>query len=323
MELINVCNYRCKHCYFYNDEYRNNLTDKKILKLESINKIVKLLRFYGLNTINLLGGEPLLVGYNYFSQLLYDLDKYNYIEAINIFTNASLIDNNFVELFRKFRKKINIFITFHSYNEKQNDEIAGYIGDFNKKKNLIHLLKKENIRVSFNTVISKYNYNDYDKIKKLASDNGSWISMDLARISSKNSYLINKEMNLDNFLINPIKAVQSYIPDIDDLVIRNKKNSCWSSSLSLDYNEDLYLCAEMHSEKTKICNIAGIKDGIEIFNSIRYKKIIHTSDCEKKCYACEFKPICLRCSTILSNKKFYNLKSICIYNPYNGELKNV
>lgn len=320
IELINLCNYKCKHCYFYNENYRKRTTQKKFLSIDIIVKTIEILRFYGIQVINILGGEPLLVGFEYFEKLLKTIDRYPFIENINIYTNASLIDSRYIQLFTQYKKKLSIKITFHSYNAMKNDDIAGYKGDFDKKIQLTRLLQENGISVSANTVISKYNYDDIKQIENLCKELNVNYSTDLARISKSNSYLIDKTFNFNQFLINPFSAIESYIPDIDYLVIKNNKNSCWMNSLSLDYDNNLYVCAEMHNAKTKICNIDNVKDGSDIFDT-NYKHLIKLSDTEKKCTHCEFKTLCIRCKTILKNRKSYGFESICKYNPYIGVLE--
>lgn len=321
IELINLCNYKCKHCYFYNENYRKMNISKKILPIGIIVKTIEILRFYGLQVINILGGEPLLVGFEYFEKILKTINSYSFIENINIYTNASLIDSSYIKLFAKYKNKLTIKITFHSYNAIKNDDIAGFTGDFDKKIKLIKLLQENGISVSVNTVISKHNHEDIQKIKNLCNKLNVNCNTDLARISSSNSYLIDKSHNLNNFLINPYAAIESYLPDIDYLVMKNKKNSCWMNSLSLDYNNDLYVCAEMHNAHTKICNIDKAKNSSNIFNN-KYRHLIKLSDIEKKCAYCEFKTLCTRCKTILKNRELYGFKSICQYNPYNGVLED-
>lgn len=320
IELINLCNYKCKHCYFYNENYRKINSIKKILSIDVIVKTIEILRFYGLQVVNILGGEPLLVGFEYFEKILKTIDCYSFIENINIYTNASLVDSRYIKLFKKYKNKLAIKITLHSYNAMKNDNIAGFNGDFDKKIQLIKLLQENGISVSVNTVISKYNYEDDKKIKNLCEKLNVNYSTDLARISTSNSYLIDKTYNLKKFLINPFSAIETYIPDIDYLVMKINRNSCWMNSLSLDYDNNLYVCAEMHDVHTKICNIGKVKRGSDIFDN-NYKHLIKLSDIEKKCTYCEFKALCTRCKTILKNKKLYGIESICLYNPYNGVLE--
>ena len=79
---------------------------KKILPIGIIVKTIEILRFYGLQVINILGGEPLLVGFEYFEKILKTINSYSFIENINIYTNASLIDSSYIKLFAKYKNKL-------------------------------------------------------------------------------------------------------------------------------------------------------------------------------------------------------------------------
>lgn len=325
IEIINVCNYKCQHCYFYNLDYRTIRKEIKILSLTNIEKAIDFLRFYGLNTVNILGGEPFCCDITYIEKLLDLLNSKDYIQEINIFTNLSLMNEDLLNLLLKYKTKLHIKITIHSSDCKTNDMISGYVGDLKNKKYWIPLIRQKGIKVSANTIITKNNsFQDIDKIenlwKKITSNEKEKVVCSLARVSHSIKNILDSEIDCSRFMINPFENLKNYYPNIDFLLSRKSKNSCWSSSLALDYNGNVYTCAEQHSDSTCIGNIKELYNQHQKFIK-KYDRLLTVCDYENKCKICEFRLFCYRCTSILKNKKIYNLKSVCKYNPITGNLE--
>lgn len=112
---MSKCNLNCVYCF----EKKTNDRGENI-GLEEIKLIYKKLRYYLSHagkgqklTIEWTGGEPLLLGYDYFKKALSLQQRYfngnlkNHIHN-GIQTNATLLNDNFIKLFKKYRVGLGI-----------------------------------------------------------------------------------------------------------------------------------------------------------------------------------------------------------------------
>ncbi|MBL7053667.1 radical SAM protein [Patescibacteria group bacterium] len=149
LQITDKCNLRCKHCC--QDNY------SKIMPMNKIKEILKILYKKNVFEISLVGGE-LFTHPNIWDIL--DLCN-NYDFAINIITNATLLDNKFIKKLAKFKNIV--FLVSLEGVHMVNDKIRG-IGVFKKVDKVLQNLKKHNIHVEISTTISKNNINNYQEI---------------------------------------------------------------------------------------------------------------------------------------------------------------
>lgn len=151
LHITTECNYNCAYCYA--ERYRDNK-----LSLEKLLSLIDDAKDLGAESVNLLGGEPLLSR---------DLDKI--ILHINkrkmrvmLFTNGSLITDSWIKLFRKI-KNIILIIKYdceqaiYSEHTRSNYPLA-HIED-----TIIKLVENKLPVVTF-TVITKKNLNSVESI---------------------------------------------------------------------------------------------------------------------------------------------------------------
>lgn len=317
IEIINVCNYQCKHCYFYNKKFREQNKAKRVLSIADVENLVKFLRKYDLQYINIQGGEPLLAGLDYFIKLFECLSKYRYIKKYVIHTNLSVMDNAYLYLFEKYKEYITIRITFHSADEKENDIISGFDGDFKNKLKWIKEFENHGIEVKVNSVLSKHNYKNIDKVYNFCKTNDiKYIGIDSARVSDTNSDLLDCDYDFKRTGVYIIPSLTfKYIkPDGWDLLSLKNKEHCWASSISLDYDSKIYVCGERHTEDTFLGTCKNCLENEETFID-KYEELIVKQTDENKCNECEFRIICRKCVSVFKNKHSYGFESICSYEP--------
>jgi len=114
------------------------------------------------STINLHGGEPLTIGHKNIDTLLSAIYKKNGKSGIQ--TNATLIDDEYIEMFKKY--KTNIGISFDG-PEELNEYRVGT--DTEKVHNLIFKLKAYGLNVSIISVVSKANAGTDNRLEKFAN----------------------------------------------------------------------------------------------------------------------------------------------------------
>jgi radical SAM protein with 4Fe4S-binding SPASM domain len=135
MELTERCNNNCIHCYINQKENDKELIDKE-LTTQEIKDIITKAADIGVMTIRFTGGEPLLR--KDFKEI-YLFTKRLGIKVI-LFTNATLIDKDLVNLFKKYPPKEKIEITLYGLSEKKYSKVSRNPGAYKKAINGINLL---------------------------------------------------------------------------------------------------------------------------------------------------------------------------------------
>lgn len=142
-KITSECNLRCKHCFYYDYQYRfNSQNDLPIEDLLTLSKFF----VEDLNVISftLTGGEPFL------NKNIFDLIKYLKSKNIylNIITNATLITKEIAEELGKLLDPTMDFIrvSIDGIHPETHDKIRGK-GSFEKTKTAIANLKSNNVNV--------------------------------------------------------------------------------------------------------------------------------------------------------------------------------
>ena len=150
LELTDRCNLDCVHCYgeFGHPAVKN----ASKMKFTDWKKVIDKLSEIKCNAIQFIGGEPLI--YKDFIKLLEYAYKKN-INNITVFTNATLLDEYLVKIFKKYN--INVRVSLYGHNSETHEKITGKKGSFEKTKNALILLKKYNVNTSIAIVIMKEN----------------------------------------------------------------------------------------------------------------------------------------------------------------------
>jgi len=119
LKISSRCNLNCSYCYEYNlGDNSWKFMQKKIAisTITQLNKrIVAHCKKYDINdiVISLHGGEPLLVGHDLLEEIILEIKKLESFEIfplITLQTNATLIDENFLDIFSKYNISISASI---------------------------------------------------------------------------------------------------------------------------------------------------------------------------------------------------------------------
>lgn len=153
-----VCNLNCKYCYYLD---KISLFDRNsVMSLELLDKIIK--EYIETNDNEQIvfdwhGGEPLLLGLDYFEHIVKLQNKYKTKKLIynTIQTNATLLDENYASFFRNNNFLVGVSIdgpqSIHDkYRRDKNDGPTFY-----KVMKGIELLHRHNVEFNTLTTISK------------------------------------------------------------------------------------------------------------------------------------------------------------------------
>lgn len=155
-EVTQKCPYNCVHCFCPRDGRPELTTDE-------IKKILDQLFESGTVFLTLTGGDPLIR--EDFDEIYLYAKKKGFL--INLFTNAFLIDDEKIKLFKEYLP-YNIDITLYGVSEEVYEKFARRKGSFEVFCGNIERLKKNNIPFRLKSLISKINIKEINELINFA-----------------------------------------------------------------------------------------------------------------------------------------------------------
>lgn len=163
LELTSSCNNTCLHCYATSGPCSNN----DCVPHERWLLLISEARREGATAIQLIGGEPLL--YPQWRELVIKAHEEGF-QFIEVFTNATLIDDACIDFFKQY--KVNIATTIYAGNAEMHDKVTRNPGSFEKTLAAIKKLKAANIPLRVASIIMKANEQEPDNIITLCTELG-------------------------------------------------------------------------------------------------------------------------------------------------------
>jgi radical SAM protein with 4Fe4S-binding SPASM domain len=158
IELTACCNNNCRHCYI-NLPANDSEVIKNELSRSEINRIADEAVAMGALWCLITGGEPLLR--NDFSQIYLDLKKKGLL--VSVFTNATLINKEIIELFKQYPPRM-IEVSVYGITPETYDKVTGRSGSFVLFQKGVQLLLDADIKVRFKAMALKSNYHEIQRI---------------------------------------------------------------------------------------------------------------------------------------------------------------
>jgi len=158
LEITARCNNNCRHCYI-NLPASDKKAKAKELSLDQIKKIIDQAVELGAIWCLITGGEPLLRE-DFFDIYLY-LKKKGLL--ISVFTNAVLITEEHIKLFKKYPAR-DIEVTIYGVTEKTYERVTRKSGSFNAFMRGLNLLLKNGIKVRFKAMALQSNVDELPQI---------------------------------------------------------------------------------------------------------------------------------------------------------------
>ena len=162
LEITEICNVKCKHCY---NPWRDESMGVNSLDMLKIQKILKQLKEIGVFHVILSGGEP-LSNFEILKKAMEILNEYKMTFSCN--TNLIIADDEKMKQLADLGLE-HCLTSIPSIDPDENDEIMQSKGSLKKIINGIKSCIRNNIRVSANMVVTKSNlHNVYKTGKKMA-----------------------------------------------------------------------------------------------------------------------------------------------------------
>src|SRR3712207_4965939 len=165
------CNLRCTYCFYYDICNNREIKSFGMMKLNLLETIVK--RAFNEAeqncTFAFQGGEPTLVGIDFYREFINFVKKYN-TRNINVFysiqTNGTTINEDWAKFFKEnnFLVGISLDGTKEIHDKYRLD--TNKKGSFNKIMSNIQILNKYKVEYNILTVVNKNTSRHIDKIYK-------------------------------------------------------------------------------------------------------------------------------------------------------------
>lgn len=156
IELTNVCNFKCKHCY---------LGDSKscFLDVDIVKRIIDELKELGCIMLLFTGGEPLL--HPNFADIYIYAKLKGFI--ISVYTNGSLINSSHIALFKEYKPYL-IEISLYGIDQPSYHSFTEVADSYNKVSDALTSLSENNISFRLKTMLIKHTYPFLSEMKKIS-----------------------------------------------------------------------------------------------------------------------------------------------------------
>ena len=330
IELLPLCNMNCDMCYIRlsNQEMKN---EGSLLTLNEWLTIAKQLKDFGVLFLLITGGEPLM--YPHFKELYMELKKLGFIITLN--TNGTLINDHWINFFKKYKpRRINITL-YGSSNETYN-KLCHYSDGFTQTINNITKLIQNNLPLKINGSIVKYNMNELDQLYAICKEYNVPIHVDTYMIPSlKQSLLKNNigtRLSPVEMANTEIKVLQNELSDLDYITYikntvteLNKQTtypngiSCQAGNTSFAINWKGFMtpCISMKGIEANLVEIS-LNDAWN-YISTKSKEL----QLNGKCSTCKYRVICKTCvaTAYLETNKYDEIPSyLCEYSKAYAKL---
>lgn len=333
IKLTGRCNLNCTYCYEKINPDRSQLDEKKAeIVFRKIRSFLQK-RFPGRKNVHLIwhGGEPLLLGHEKLSaifQMARDIvDPASAALYQSVQTNGLLIDDRFVELFKKHNMNVGLSLDF--FTDDRRGPKGGRIDSAVLRK--LKLLAKSGVPSGYITVISSKNVDKAEDIyrKMRAIDRPVSILPVMNNISSVG--LMPKPYEYGTFLIKIAKLwlkdrrFKHRISPIDgylSLLAKGPKGGlsctglrdCYKKHFHIKCNGDVTNCDNFVGSKYVFGNI--YKDSLnKIFKSPKRMALSARPDMIKKvCRGCKWLDLCnggCPANTVSAQEDYFSRDCYC------------
>lgn len=276
------CNFRCKYCYHADTHYE--LGKMSLDLFEQI--IEKTFKEYESVRIIFHGGEPLLMGYDFYVKAFEIIEKHkkNHNVTFGIQSNGFFMNEKFQELMRKH--KIQPAISFDGPGEL--NSLRDKTQEVTKK---IFELRDNGFHVNLLGVVTTENVENMIEYYEFVKKNN--VRLKLNPVFKSGSAKDNPEYLLDSkvYIHNLKKLFRHWIVDekpishfdplfnLTQMALQNRGHSCSQNSclghwVGIDHNGDIYPCGRSYTEEYRLANINDIDKISDAYTTDNFKNLL-------------------------------------------------
>ena len=308
LEITAACNNRCLHCYSTSSPTVATGCVPHSRWLEMIAEA----RQEGAYGLQLIGGEPLL--YPRWRELAVKARQEGF-ELIEIFTNATLIDDTCIEFFKEYG--LSIATTIYANSAAVHDKVTLHPGSFDKTMAAINKILANGIPLRIASIIMKANEFEAENIMKLCTELGVEAAPpDVVRPTGRGDDL---ELLPEAYAKPPIQP--PFFTDPESFAKAHTCHSCLAGRLAITASGDVIPCI---FARDQVCgNIVATPLKTVLTGQLLTACWQTTKDCITKCRNCEYRYACADCRPLAQGqdpqKSWQASPADCSYNPYTGK----
>ena len=300
VEITNACNLKCIHCY--NEKAYFN---KRVLTLEEFKYIVDEIVDFGIQRVQIIGGEPFLVERNtLFRMMDYISPK---VESYELFTNGTLNSREDLAYIKSHYPNATIATSLHSFIKEEHERVTQIKGSYDLSLANIRNAKELEIPIRYvGTLMGCIKIGDELEF-------GPPSRRDFIRLSG------NANLNLYNDALLKKRIITKKSFEIDDLkewmnIVYNE--NCFSTHLYFGSDMEVYPCPM--ERRVSHGNLRGnhLKD------LLKPSILSFSKDEVEGCKDCEYRYLCIDCRPDSITGNLYEKPWYCTYNPYDGTWMN-
>jgi len=296
IEVTEKCNLKCRHCYNESTCNSAGVMSFSDFKLAIDNLVQK-----EVDKIQIIGGEPFILGQSLKRMLDYTIGKFSYIE---IFTNGTLVTNEWFDYLKK--NNIKIALSVYSYMSDMHDMVTGQKGSWEKVNNTIKKLDFYGVSYRVcNVLMRGVELGSRDKCLYTLNP-----EKDVVRMSGRGNFkLLSRELIKKRLITKKTFSRPLHKQFCEQVVVGHQ---CFDNKVYIATNLDVYPC--VMERRMKHCNIKECDD-------ILFDKKIRGITKEKIdfCKECEFRYACYDCRPDSLENEIYVKPWYCTYDPKSGK----
>lgn len=313
------CNLKCSYCFYHSVAEKRRVSDYGFMKYETLEEIVKkAINFSngGRCSINFQGGEPTLIGLDFYKKLIDYANNYNVNGtkiSYAIQTNGTIINDEWAQFFKKNNFLVGVSLDgtkeVHNSYRISNDGRS----TFNKVMKSISILKKYEVPFNILTVVtpslcrritSVYNFFKKNQLSYLQFIpcieplNETWGKRQYSLKPEEFGEFLKRLFDLwyEDIMSNEFISIR-YFDNILGLFLKYEYEACdmkgvCSCQNIIEADGSVYPCDFYTYDEYKIGNI--YKNTFdEIYNSSKTEAFVRSSlNIDTECLNCKYRNIC-------------------------------
>lgn len=166
IDVIENCNYRCKHCYI---KYSFNESSNNYVSFKELDDLFTQLGKYGVASVNLTGGEPLLR--DDIVDIIKSAKRNNLYCCLK--SNGFFLNENLIHTFEDIGLD-EVVLSIYGMDNNEYQSVTGYSLASEKRvfeqlvKNIQHLISSR-VKVELRYVLLKHNYKSYGRFVEMCN----------------------------------------------------------------------------------------------------------------------------------------------------------
>lgn len=298
VKVTDQCNQTCIHCF---EEASPQLNSQ--MSLKDFKKAIQELSKTNFKAVTIFGGEPLLLRQQLPKMIAYCS---KFFENYFLFTNGTLIDNYWIEVFKRYKTTINL--SLHSFNREDHEKVTQLKGSYDKLYRSIDLLKNNSIPHKLSMVFMK-------GVNPGTKNIDSKFTYDIVRLAGRADLKL-----LDETLLRDKMITQETFTEQLDLAMLKRnvvKHRCFCRRIYVNTDLTIYPC----SKEKRFCH-GNLRDR-NIKDILRDDILYMSKDKIDGCQQCEYRYACVDCRPDTLGGDGYEKPWNCTYDPIAGEWMDV